>query len=163
MVLLASVTIALALVALLLAYLQLGYHPAVAGPSADHAPAAERTMQRALLEAGDGIPANYSWGNRSAAVTEVRSRLAPTIESLNRSALERGTAMQVSLNASLASEWANASCPGGRGRDFGPCEADRGIVIQERAGETHVLAAGVEVLVVSQDAERRVWTVVQGR
>lgn len=163
MVLLAAVAIAVALVPMLLAYLQLGYAPAVGSPSADHGPAVQRTMERALLEAGDGVPANYSWSDRQAAVTAVRNRLAPTRESLNRSALERGTALQVSLNASLASDWANASCPGGPGREFGPCVADRGVVVQERAGETHVLAAGVDVHVVRQDGETRLWTVIERR
>lgn len=163
MILLAAVAIAVALVPMLLAYVQLGYHPDVAEPEADHTSSVERTLERSLVAAADGVPANYSWGDRDAAVTTVRSRLGSTLTSLNRSALERGTALQVSFNATLANASASRTCPSGTGRQFGPCEGDRGVVVQERASETHVLAAAFDVRVVTRDGERRLWTVVKRR
>lgn len=153
LVLLAAAAIALVLVPMLFAYLQLGYHPEVATPHADHASDVERTLDRALVEAADGIPANHTWDDRDDAVTTIRDRLAPTFESLNTSALARGTAIQVSLNRSRARSVANASCPDGPGRDFGPCEADRGVVVQDRAGLTHVVATAVDVRVTGHESE----------
>lgn len=153
LVLLAAAAIALALVPLLFAYLQLGYQPDVAEPRADHASDVERTLDRVLVNATTGVPANYTWADRDDAVTAVRDRLAPTFESLNASALARGTAIQLSLNHSRASTVANASCPDGPGRDFGPCEADRGVVVQDRAGLTHVVATAVDVRVTGHESE----------
>lgn len=163
LVLLAAVAIALALVPMLFAYLQLGYHPDVADAHADHASDVERTLERALVEAADGIPANHTWSDRDGAVTTVRDRLAPTLSSLNRSALARGTAIQVSLNESRAATRANETCPGGAGRQFGDCAADRGIVVQDRTGETHVLAAAFDVHVTGRDSDVVVYTVVERR
>ena len=91
------------------------------------------------------------------------NRIDPSLTPLNRSALGRGTALQVSFNDTLATRWANASCPGGPGREFGACEADRGVVVQERAGRTHVVAAGVDVRAVRPDGETRARTVVERR
>lgn len=153
MVLLAAAAIAVALIPMLVAYLQLGYHPDVARPDADHARDVERMLERSLVEAADGVPATHSWSDRDAAVTTVRDRLAPTLETVNTSALERGTAIQVSLNDSRASAWTADNCPGGPGRQFGPCEADRGVVVQERVGRTHVVAAAVDVRVIGRDSE----------
>jgi len=163
MVLLAAVAIGVALVPMLLAYLQLGYHPDVAGPGPDHTRSTERTLERSLVNASEGVPASHAWSDRSAGVTAVHERMNATLRSLNRSALGRGTALQVSFNDSLATRWANASCPGGRGREFGACEADRGVVVQERVGRTHVVAAGFDVRVVTRDGETRARTVVERR
>lgn len=161
MVLLAAAAIAVALVPMLFAYLQLGYHPDVFGPQAHYAGDVERTLDRALVDAAAGIPADHGWGDRRDAVTEVREGLEPTLSSLNRSALDRGTAIQVSFNASLASDWEGGNCPGGPGRRFGPCRADRGVVVQQRAGETHVVAAAFDVRVTTRRSETHVGTVVE--
>lgn len=162
-VLLAAVAIAVALVPMLLAYMQLAYHPAVAGPQPDYASDVERTLERSLANVSEGIPTNYAWSDRDAAVTELREGLAPTLDSLNRSALARGTAIQVSFNTSRAAARANATCPGGPGREFGPCEADRGVVVQERAGGTHVLAAAIDVRVIGQESETVVYATIERR
>jgi hypothetical protein len=42
---------------------------------------------------------------------------------------------------------AAVACPGGPGRVFGACERDGGLVVQERAGETVVVAAAYDVRV----------------
>lgn len=163
MVLLAAVAIGVALVPMLLAYLQLGYHPDVAEPRPDHARDVERTLERELVGATADVPASYDWGDRAAAATVVRSRLASTLRSLNRSALARSTVVQVAYNRSLAADRAAANCPGGPDRQFGACEAIDGVVVQQRAGETHVLAAAFDVRVAGQRTEIRQRIVVGRR
>jgi hypothetical protein len=153
MVLLAAVAVAVALAPLLFAYLQLGYHPEVAEPRSDHARDVERTLERELVDATAGVPGTYGWSDRTAAARTVRTRLAPTFEALNRSAVARSTLIQVSYNRSLAHRWAAANCPGGPDRQFGPCEVDGGIVLQERAGRTHVIAVGVDVRIRSSSLD----------
>jgi len=161
MVLLAAVAIAVALVPMLLAYMQLGYHPDVADPEPRHANDVTSSLERALVEATEGNPASYTWGQREAAAAEVRTRLEPTLETLNRSALARGSIVQVGYNQSLAADWAATACPGGVRRQFGPCEARQGLVLQERAGESHVLAVAVDVRILSQSSRRIVSTVIE--
>ncbi len=160
MVLLAAVAIAVALVPMVLAYLQLGYHADVTAPAPDRALEAERALQGAVESATDEIPANYTWRDRRAAVTTVRDRLAPSLESLNRSAVAAGTAYLVIYNASRAATWEARNCPSGPNRQFGPCRADRGVVVQERAGETHVLAVAFDVRLVTRTSESRLWYIV---
>lgn len=161
MVLLAALAIAVALVPTLFAYLQLGYHPGVADPSQDHVLGVERTVERELVAATAGIPSSYGWGDRAAAVSAVRTRLAPTLQTLNRSAVAQSTVIQVSFNESLASRWAAANCPTGPDRQFGPCDADGGVVVQDRAGRTHVLGIGLDVRVQSPGAAVRSWRIIR--
>lgn len=156
MVLLAALAIAIALVPMLLAYMQLGYHPDVADPDPEYTRDVERTLERELVEATAGIPARYDWGARDAAVTDVKDRLESTIEALNRSALERRTVIQVSFNESLAAASAADHCPSGPRRHFGSCAAIGGVVVQERAGETHVLAIGFDVRLTADDRSTQV-------
>ena len=143
-----------ALVPLALAYLQLGYQASVPVDD-DPVRDATDTLDRALVDAADGIPERYAWSDRQGAVDAVRDRLRPTLSTLNRSRLDDDTALAVTYNASLASAWATVNCPGGRGRSFGPCRVDRGVVVQERAGQTHVLAVAVDVRVTEPAADRR--------
>lgn len=42
------------------------------------------------------------------------------------------------------------NCPVGPARQFGPCETDRGVVIQERVGETHVLVVVFDVTITTE-------------
>jgi len=148
-----------ALVPLALAYLQLGYQasvPVTDDPVRD----ATDTLDRALVDAADGVPESYAWNDRQGAVDAVRDRLRPVLSTLNRSRLDDDTALAVAYNASRASAWASANCPDGPGRAFGPCRADRGVVLQERAGQTHVLAVAVDVRVTGPAADRRGTVVV---
>jgi len=155
-VVLAGVALALALVPLALAYLQLGYHEDVAaGTSAGPAEQAEATIERAVHDAARGVPATYGWAQRSAAVSAVRSRLDPAVTTVERSGLRRGIAREVAYNQTRARQWALANCPRGPDREFGRCVAERGVVVQERRGRTHVLAVGFDIEVTGQD--RTVW------
>lgn len=155
LVLLASATLAIALVPLALAYLQLGYHEDVGATGLDASPIhdGEQLLDRALQDAVVATPETHAWSDRTAAVTAVRDRLRPALSSLNRSSIERGMAYGVTYNVSRATSWARSHCPGGPDRQFGTCRADRGLVVQERAGRTHVLAVAVDLRATARDAD----------
>lgn len=159
-VLLAALALAVALVPIVLAYLQLGYHADTASP-AGTAPEtdAERVLDRAVHDAATGIAGSYEWNRRSEAIQTVHDRLDPTIETLERSRLSSGIAYQISVNQSRANTWGQAHCRSGPDRQFGPCESSRGIVVQERGGRTHVLAVAFDISVTTPDGERRLTTV----
>lgn len=147
--LLAAAMLAVAFVPMVLAYLQLGYHGDLDTTSDSESPIrdAERTLGLALQDAVEGIPDRHPWPDRDAAVTAVRNRLEPDLAALNRSAVTTGTAYGVTYNASRATRWRRGHCPDGPDRRFGSCLADRGVVVQDRAGETHVLAAAFDIRV----------------
>ncbi len=159
LVLLAAVALAAALVPLTVAYLQLGYQATV---DADRSPIQDLqgTLDRALVDAADGVPDQYPWSDRTTAVTAVRDRLRPTLATLNTSRLDAGRAVAVTYNATRGQAWADSHCPAGPDRQFGPCRVDRGVVVQDRAGRTHVLAVAVDVAVAGPDAEQRAVIVV---
>lgn len=162
LVLAAAAIVALALVPVVLAYLQLGFHPDVTA-STDydgHEADARRFLERAVHEAGANATGR-PWGEREAAVGGMRDGLAPRLATLNASRVAEGVAYAVRYNRSAASDWAAERCPGGRGRTFGPCRADRGVVVQERAGETTVLAAAFDVTVTTPRGHRDLTFVVR--
>jgi hypothetical protein len=162
LVLIAAVALAMALVPLVLAYLQLGYHDDIR-PSGDVDPAgqAERTLTHDLHDASAGIEANYSWTDRDAAVATVRDRLRSTIEAVNRSRLAAGQASRVTYNQSRADQWRRTNCPGGPDRQFGACKARAGVVMQNRANRTHVLAVAFDVAISTPDTDTQVTLVVR--
>lgn len=163
LVLLAAAVLAVALVPMTLAYLQLGYHEDVDASGAGDTPLrdAERTLDSALHDAVDGVPERYPWSNRTGAVTEVRNRLRDDLSTLNRSGVESGTASAVSYNHSRALVWAGENCPSGPARQFGPCRADRGVVVQSRANQTHVLAVAFDVRITASEGRWRSTTTVR--
>jgi hypothetical protein len=158
-VLVAAVVMTAALVPLALAYLQLGYQASVPVDD-DTVRDATDTLDRALVDAADGVPGSYAWANREGAADTLRQRLRPTLSTLNQSRLDDDTALAVTYNATRARAWASVNCPGGAGRAFGPCRADRGVVVQERSGRTHVLAVAVDVRVSGPTADRHGTAVV---
>ncbi|WP_435195960.1 DUF7261 family protein [Natronomonas sp. EA1] len=163
LVLVAAAVVAVALVPMVLAYLQLGYHADVAA-SAEYDDIEENTvrvLERATHEASVGIPHNHSWGERETAVTRVRERLRPRLRTLERSRLDTGTAIRISYNESAARTVAREQCPGGAGREFGPCIAREGVVVQNRVGETHPLAVAYDVRVVTDRGETAMTVVVE--
>jgi len=161
LVLLAAAVLAVALVPVLFAYLQLGYHGDVAASTDYESPArnAERFLDRAVHESRTGIPGNYSWRDRADAIDRVRTRLDGRLATLETARVESGTATQVDYNRTAARSWAGERCPGGPDRQFGPCEARQGVVVQERAGETHVLAVALDVTITTERGTRRVTVV----
>lgn len=152
LVLVAAVVVAVALVPIVLASLQLGYHADVraSGDYDDPTTDATTTLNRALHVETADVPEAYDWGQRADAVQTVRDRLGPRIEAIERAQIEGGTARSVRFNQTAAQRWATASCPDGPGRQFGSCEAIDGVVVQERADQTHVLGIVVDVRVTSE-------------
>lgn len=159
LVLVAAAALAIALVPMALAHVQLGYDEDVESAAVDTSrlAEAERLLHRALADASTNVPAQHAWSNRDDAVTAVRDRLRPTLTSLNTSRLRRGTVISVTYAQPRAETWATSQCPRGSNRQFGSCVADRGLVVQERLGRTHVLAAAVEVRVTTPRGDW--WTV----
>ena len=160
LVLAAAAVVAVALAPVVFAYLQLGYHGDVAASDDYDAPVrnADRVLSRAVTDATAGIPSSYRWESRSAAVSSVRRRLSGDLGTLQAARVESGTVYRVRYNESAASRWTNANCPRGPNRQFGSCEADRGVVVQERSDATHVLAAAFDVRVTTDDSD--VWVTV---
>jgi len=165
LVLTAAGAVAVAVLLLALAYLQLGYTGDVETEAAYDAPVAdaERVLDRAVADARDGVPEQYAWDRRRDAVRTVRDRLRPRFDGLRTSRVERGTVYAVAYNDSAATTWAAANCPRGPDRRFGPCETVGGVVLQERAGRTHVLAIAVDLTVTTDRGRITVTTVVRGR
>nr|WP_276305746.1 hypothetical protein [Halomarina sp. PSR21] len=147
LVLTAAAVIAVALAPAVLAYLQLGYHPDVRASAEYDDPLgnADRLLERAVHDAGANVTGKYRWGERRKAATAVRDRLRPRVETLESSRVAAGTGYEVRYNGSAARTWATERCPRGAGRRFGACRAIDGVVVQNRAGEAHVLGVAVDV------------------
>lgn len=163
MVLTTAGVVALALAALALAYLQLGYHEDVtAGAEYDaHGDDARRVLSRAVHDASADVARTYAWSERRAAVAAVRDDLEPRLDGVRQAGVQRSVATTVTYNHTAAAAWARDRCPVGTGRAFGACVADGGVVVQERAGRTQVLAVAFDVTVVGERGETRM-TVVSG-
>ncbi|MFB6164627.1 MAG: hypothetical protein ABEJ31_05660 [Haloarculaceae archaeon] len=162
LVLVAAAVLVAALAPVVLAYLQLGYHADVAASDDYDAPvaSAERFLERAVHEASVGIPGEYDWADRKAGVAAVRQRLAPRRATLAASRVTSGTAYRTTYNQSAARAWAAANCPDGPDRQFGACEAREGVVVQDRAGRTQILAVALDVRVTTERGRRRVTVTV---
>lgn len=162
LVLIASVVITVAIIPIAFAYLQLGYDGDVEATATVEDPEgdAHRVLVRAVHNASNGIPGQYAWTNRTDAVDAVRSNLEPRIESVETGLVDQGIARNVSYNRSAASAWAGADCPSGPDRQFGDCEADRGVVVQERAGRSHVLRVALDLETTTDRRESSVTWIV---
>lgn len=151
-VLVAAAVVAVALLPILFSYLQLGYHDDVrtgeqfTGPTRN----GERFLERAVAKASNAVPRNYGWGQRGAAVAAVRDRLDARFDTLEAARVERGTVYRVRYNQTAATAYARGHCPGGPNRQFGPCRARGGVVVQKRVGETHVVAVAVDLRVTGE-------------
>ncbi|PSQ22358.1 hypothetical protein BRD04_04540 [Halobacteriales archaeon QS_9_67_17] len=155
LVLAVAAVIAAALAPALLAYLQLGYHADVDAASDFEDPAtnARTVLDRATFEAASNIAGEYAWSARTAAADQSRAVLRPRVDRLEAERVAEGTAVLVTYNATAASTWAQTACSGGPGRQFGPCVADGGVVLQERAGEATLVAVAFDVRVVREQGE----------
>lgn len=147
LVLVAAGVIALGLVPVALAHLQVGYHPDVGYGVESQSPGRDAVgaLDRSVYDAADGIPETHSWDERESAVRTVEERLEPRLDVVRTARIEDGIAYQLVYNESSAARWAEDDCPDGPDRQFGPCEAHGGVVVQERAGATHVLGVAVDV------------------
>jgi len=163
LVVLAAAAVALALFPLALAYLQLGYAGDVAAAPTADAPSTEvtRALDRAGHAATDDVAGEYAWAERSEAVAAYRSGLAGDIADLETARLSDGVATEIDYNQSAAGTAAATSCPSGPNRAFGDCAAIDGVVVQERAGETVVVAVAFDVRVTRPDGVTALTLVVE--
>ena len=147
LVLVAAVIIAVAMIPMVLAYLQLGYHADVraGGAQDDPATGARSVLVQSVHGASADVPGTFQWASRDAAVTAVRSDLRPRLATVETARVGEGIHRNVSYNQTLATRWSSANCPAGPDRQFGSCEAIDGVVVQERAGWTHVLAVAFDL------------------
>ena len=163
LVLLAAAALAIALVPVLFAYLQLGYHGDVTASADYDSPGrnAERFLERAVHESSTDVPDTFDWTARQDAVDTVRTRLDSRVTTLQAARVESGTATRVGYNRSAAEAWNSTHCPDGPDRQFGPCESRQGVVVQDRLGETHVLAVAVDVTTTTDRGTKRLTLIVQ--
>lgn len=165
LVLSAAVVIVVALVPIVLASLQLGYHADVdaSGEYEDPSGDALAALERAVHAATADVPASFAWTERDAAATAVRDRLADHADAIESARIAGGTAHAVSANATAATAHAATSCPSGPDRQFGDCEGDGGLVLQERAGRTHVPAVALDVTTTTARGETHVTAILRPR
>lgn len=161
LVLVAAAVIAIALTPVLLAYLQLGYHPDVEDTAPDVSGSeAVAFLDRSVHNATASTAGDYGWNERGRRADDVRDTIDSDVETLETSRLEAGAVYDVSYNRTAATDWTAENCRRGDGRRFGDCETDGGVVLQERAGEAALLAVGFDVRVVGPDAETDLTVVV---
>lgn len=155
LVLVAAGVIAIALVAVLLAYAQLGYvgvadaEPTTTGSDED----ALDTLERAAFVAATDEQGAANWTDRDAVVANVTAAFDDRAATVETASLESGIVHEVEHNETAAEAVAAERCPGGDGREFGACEAIDGVVVQERAGDAHVVAIAIDVRTVTEDGE----------
>lgn len=145
MILAAGALIVIALIATLLAILQLGYQPA--GPSTDHSTPPDETrrvIEEALIEA-EPVARDYAWINRSVAAGEVRVIVSERLNTLNQS--DSPAVRRVEFAPEVAADDLSDTCPRGPGRHFGPCAAIDGIVLQDRGDTTHLVGVVLRITV----------------
>lgn len=149
LVLLAAALVAVALVPMAFAYLQLGSHPDVAASDPGDRPAEEavRAVERAAANASGSVAGAYAWENRAAAAATFERAFDADAVQIERTRLRESVAVGIEANATAAATWADTACPVGGNRRFGSCEAVDGLVVQERSGTTAVVALAVDVTV----------------
>lgn len=155
-VLVAAAVVAVAFLSMTLAYAQLGYDAdRTAAGAADVASLAEldrsltASVRVAVRDAETDAGRDFSWRDRHSLAERIRTEVGTDIDQLERSHADESRALTVAFDDAAATRWAAERCPSGRGRDFGPCRALDGVVVQERAGEATVVAAAVRVRIVS--------------
>lgn len=155
LLLVAAGVIAIALLPVVLAYTQLGYagiatsEPTAATPEEDPL----RALERAAFSASHESQGARPWAERSAIASRVADRFDARAASIETARIDRGRVHEVDRNQTRAAGYAAASCPGGPDRQFGPCEAADGVVVQERGGDVHVVAIAVDLRTVTEDGE----------
>lgn len=162
LVLVAAAVLALALIPLAFAYLQLGYHADVEAATADRDAGTEtvRLLERAVHEAA-GEATGHPWSGRNGAIRAINDSLTDDVDGIQSARVGDGVASEVRQNDTVATRWATANCPGGIGQSFGSCETHGGLVVQERAGETTLVAVAFDVHVVGPNSETDLTVVIR--
>ncbi|UPM43584.1 DUF7261 family protein [Halocatena salina] len=159
LVLVAAVFIAVSFVPITVAYLQLGYSADVKASSDTPVESLESTVQRLEHVIYTETNGTTAWSHRNHTVTELHTRLEPHASAIETEHITHS--VRIEYNESAASEWALTNCPNGSARQFGPCTADRGVVVQERIGEAHLLAVAFD-MTLKNDRERIEATMIIG-
>ena len=160
LVLLTAALAALALLPLVVAYLQLGAHPDV-GARAEPGHETDRVvraLERAAGNASRAVSGTDPWADRAATLAAFDRTLRPDRREIETARLDRGVSVRVRRNTTAAESW--PGCPSGPNRQFGDCVVRDGVVVQERAGETYVVAVAFEVRVIDPSGETVVVRVV---
>ncbi|MFB6194126.1 MAG: hypothetical protein ABEI75_03580 [Halobaculum sp.] len=163
MVLLAAAVAAVALLAVAAAYVQLGVHPDVTART-DPGVTPDRVLaglDRAVVNASTGVSGAVAWDDRDRALARFETAFAADVRAIRRAAANRTTLVRVERNGTAARAWADAACPSGENRVFGDCVVRDGVVLQERDGDTHLLAVGLDVTVADPDGETRLTVVLR--
>lgn len=158
LVLVAAVFIAVAFVPITVAYLQLGYSGDIEA-SGDTTEESLESTTRLLQRAVHTETNNTTWSHSNDTVTTIHSRLEPHVSAIETE--HRTTVQRVRYNGSTAIEWADMNCPNGSARRFGPCTADRGVVVQERVGEVHLLAIAFDVTLTTEHQRIKATVIVR--
>lgn len=156
-VVLAAVVVAVALVTMTAAYHGLGYHGDVRAAAAvateDPVRTAEQQLQRDVNTAAHASV--RPWTARQLVINESRAAVEASTARVQRGGGSQQPVYIVRENGSVAETWAEDDCPGGDLRAFGPCVADGGIVVQERANETALVGVAVDLVVRTTESETR--------
>lgn len=160
LVLVAAAVVAVGLAPILLAYLQLGYHPDVATEPDVSGDAAVEYLDRSVHEAAAATAGEYAWSDRGAMAAAVRNDVDEDLETLETARLAESVTYLVSYNDTAAESWMADACDKGDGRRFGGCTVDRKVAMQNRTGEAVLLAVAFDVRVVGPDGETELTVVV---
>ncbi|KAB1197164.1 MULTISPECIES: hypothetical protein [Haloferax] len=157
LVLVSGAVVVVALFSLLVVHAQLA--PVGGGsppPIDDVATATDDAVEAATA----GVAGRYDWAARESAVGDFDSRLDPNLVRIERAYTGDG-GVALSTNDSAAAGWALRNCPDGPAREFGSCVADDGVVVQERAGETAIVAVAIDVVVATPETKTDLTLVVR--
>jgi hypothetical protein len=160
--LVAAVVVAVAFVPMLVAYLQLGYPADAAADRADRdrLDDTRRYLDRAASHAAR-TTAGTDWGNRSVGVSRLNGTFRNATARLDRRGETHGASYTVAYNHTVAERVATERCPSGDRREFGPCVAVDGFVLQERAGNVTLLAVVVDLRITSPREHTRTTLVLR--
>lgn len=154
-VLVAAAVVAVAFLSMTLAYAQLGYDADRAGAGRVAVASVSEidrsltgSLRAAAREARRTDDARR-WQDRRTVARRVAASLAADSDRLERAHAGESRSVVIELDDAAATQWARERCPDGPGRAFGPCRAIDGVVVQERADETAVVAAAFRIRVVS--------------
>ncbi|MFB6080356.1 MAG: hypothetical protein ABEJ81_05105 [Haloferacaceae archaeon] len=145
-VLAAAVVVAVALVPMAAAYFQLGYPTDAAAKRADTRGLsdARHTLDAATYRAAEGVVAADE-PSPTVAAERINRTLSAAVEHLNEAGASHDRVYRLRTNDSTADAVARTDCPDGERRQFGPCRAVDGVVLQERLGAPVVVAVAVDL------------------
>ncbi len=137
LVLLTAALIAVGLLVITAAYLQTGYtggQQATVTPATDNQEI-QQALELALLEAEP-----TTGTQRNKLVTEFQASFEKQLREIQQSATERGTVVQLTRNQTAGRHAVTQLSGSGS-----PSESIGGVIVQQRAGEAHVVGVAVDI------------------